>query len=106
MKQTIEELAQNARERIKNEAFYKTDTGNALDISLTREIITEALTSRDQQIREVIEKAKLVKDYDGNNLKEACRKYSIGAESWTEILRYEDGYNQAIHDILLTLKEN
>lgn len=42
---SVEEIAQIARERIKNEAFHKTETGHAIDLTLTREIIIEALTS-------------------------------------------------------------
>jgi hypothetical protein len=36
-------LAQIARERVKDEAFYKTETGHALDLTKTREIIMDTL---------------------------------------------------------------
>lgn len=55
----VEEIAQIARERIKNEAFHKTETGHAIDLTLTREIIIEALTSHTntvlrQQLEEIL----------------------------------------------------
>lgn len=36
------------------------------------------------------------KEYDGNDLNSACQFYSIAAENWNEIIRFENGFNQAI----------
>ena len=59
----------------------------------------EAIDSYKQKILEEVEKMKLVRDYDGNNLQEACEKYCIGAETWIEIIRYENGYTAALYDL-------
>ena len=46
----IEEMAQVYREKIKLEAFYKTDIGHALDLTKTRDLVSEALTQLANQI--------------------------------------------------------
>lgn len=40
---TLEELANETRERIVKECWHKTETGHALDMTGTRELIVEAL---------------------------------------------------------------
>jgi hypothetical protein len=49
-----------------------------------------------QTIESEIEGEKPKRDYDGNNLESACDKYHIAADSWTEIIRFEDGMNHAL----------
>jgi hypothetical protein len=43
------------------------------------------------------------KPYDGNDLESACDHYGIAADSWSEIIRFEDGHDsalrKALHDI-------
>ena len=46
----VEEMAQVYREKIKLEAFYKTDIGHALDLTKTRDLVSEALTQLANQI--------------------------------------------------------
>jgi hypothetical protein len=41
--------------------------------------------------------------YDGNSLPSACDHYCIAAESWAEIIRFEDGLRQAYADAIATL---
>jgi hypothetical protein len=56
-------------------------------------------TKLKQQLEEIeseIEGEKPKRDYDGNNLESACDKYHIAADSWTEIIRFEDGMNHAL----------
>jgi len=55
MTKTIQEIAQEARERIKDEAFHKTETGHSLDLTQTRQIIIDALTSYTEELKKVIE---------------------------------------------------
>lgn len=52
------DIAQIARERVKNEAFYKDiDTGqNCIDLTKTREIIQEAIANREKEIAEEVKK--------------------------------------------------
>lgn len=40
------------------------------------------------------------KQYDGNNLESACDHYAIAANSWEEIIRYEDGHDAALLKVL------
>lgn len=42
-------------------------------------------------------------NYDGNNLRSAEDYYSISAESWSEVIRLEDGMNRIITDLLTYL---
>lgn len=44
------------------------------------------------------------KGYNGNDLESACDYYGIAAEDWSEIIRYEDGYNMAIANVLSLLR--
>lgn len=57
IRESIFEIAQTARERVKNEAFHKDlDTGkNSLDLTHTREIIIEAIN---QAIKQKLEEVK------------------------------------------------
>lgn len=55
-----------------------------------------------------LEITRINRKYDGDDLEGACKAYSIAAENWAEIIRYEDGYNVAILEVLslLTPKEH
>jgi hypothetical protein len=55
MSKTIQEIAQEARERIKDEAFHKTETGHSLDLTQTRQIIIDAITSYTEELKKKIE---------------------------------------------------
>lgn len=45
-----------------------------------------------------------IRQYDGNDIKSAGDAYNIAAESWDEIIRFEDGYRFAISDLITTLE--
>lgn len=45
------------------------------------------------------------KGYDGNDLKSAADFYGIAAESWAEIIRFENGHNSALNEISSLLDE-
>ena len=45
------------------------------------------------------------RNYDGNNLKSAGDFYGIAASNWEEIIRFEDGYNYAIFNVLEKLNQ-
>lgn len=68
-------------------------------IPFIKEQIQKAKEEERARIQGFIEGMKLKKDYDGNDLKTACDEYCIGAENWTEIIRYEDGYSSALQDL-------
>lgn len=62
-----------------------------------------------EQLEEVIKKnlpekkSKKNQGYDGNNLESANDCYGISASGWSEIIRFEDGYNEALYDIPISL---
>jgi len=60
-----------------------------------------------QKIKERLELLKLPTKpkYDGNNIREAGKKYSIAADDWIEIIRYEDGFNEGVDACLPLLEE-
>lgn len=69
---------------------------------------TQAREETIKEILEMIEGEKITKanrGYDGNNLESACQKYYIGAENWTEIVRFEDGHNEALQTLSDKVKE-
>lgn len=77
----VEEMAQVYREKIKLEAFYKTDIGHALDLTKTRDLVSEALTQLANQI------------HTQSALEAEGRKVEEG-----EILDWM-GHNQALTDL-------
>lgn len=46
------------------------------------------------------------KKYDGNDLKSAGDAYYIAADTWSEIIRYEDGFNAAIDSSISLVREH
>lgn len=76
-----------------------------------RELIKMAFQSgyleAKRDVRAAIEKTiakERKRDYDGDDLEAASDKYGIAVESWTEIIRYEDGVDAAF-SIILNLPE-
>lgn len=42
--------------------------------------------------------------YDGDNLQEACNAYGCAFESWAEVIRFEQGFNQGIAEYTNVIK--
>jgi hypothetical protein len=40
------------------------------------------------------------KNYDGNDMGSACNHYQMSCTEWKEIIRYEQGYREAISNVL------
>lgn len=69
------------------------------------DFITDEITSLLSKLEaEARKKQTNRKNYDGNNLESASDYYEIGAKTWDEVIRYENGYNQALSDILSLLQ--
>ena len=69
-----------------------------------KRVYNEALA----EVREMCEKMYRYKwrnEYDGNDLESANAYYSLSAEYWAEIIRYEQGYDSALNDLLSSLQE-
>ena len=69
-------------------------------------VATENIARQNERDRilELIDKREIeivgnAKGYDGNDIRSASKHYNIAAESWAEIIRYEDGYNNALSDL-------
>ncbi len=62
-----------------------------MDVSSNTDILKKVIEVAEQE-----KKTGANKKYDGNDLSSACDEYGIAAESWSEIIRYEDGFNSAL----------
>lgn len=69
------------------------------------DIFMDKISQRDTALIEELEGKRPKKDYDGSDLNSACEKYHMGAQNWSEILRYEDGLNGGINIAIDVIKE-
>lgn len=62
-----------------------------------------------EEFRGMIKSSRLPRQpkYDGNDLRKACKEYGIGANNWTEVVRFEMGNNFALDQLnsQLTIKK-
>ncbi len=92
----IIEEAQIARERVKNEAFGKTETGYALDITKVREIIIESLTKI----------ASLAQEETKQKIKEYIIKKKQDSICGCGMLNCSHyGYNRSVEDIIKDINQ-
>ena len=94
---TIQSLLEMAEESFKkweslNDTHLIADPQKRrLVIEQLKQTLTKVLKSYDKSLR--VEDLK--KDYDGNDLKSACDAHGVAADSWSEIIRFEQGYDLA-----------
>lgn len=90
------------------------ETPLGMDASKGRERFVEywigrmnvALATQREEIQERIKNLPISEIYDGNDLKSAEKVYCMSAESWKEIIRYENGRNSFKSDVLDLLQTN
>ncbi len=82
---------------------------NRMYKTAAHDLIEAALTAERTRLHAAIEKEKVhgrIKNYDGNLLATASEHYNIAAETWAEIIRYEQGFNAALTRIQDLLSSN
>lgn len=98
--------------RAREEGYAQGISGlKLLDTSRYDEITRIATKEERSRILSLLEKRKIgivgkAKGYDGDNLRSASDHYHIAAENWAEIIRFEDGYNQALVDLSTDIESN
>lgn len=86
------------------DGFFKTDKGEKMAVidakdaikSFIRTIIQKEREKAAEEALNACEPETLGKEYDGNNLREASAYHGIGADSWDEIVRYEQGHTACL----------
>lgn len=72
------------------------------------ELFSSELSLQREEMKEKVEKLNIrnnKKPYNGNDLNSACQYYRIAASDWAEIVRYENGHDDALTAALDIINE-
>jgi len=112
----LQRCQREAREKMVSELTARSDgkkpqlggtsLWNVNAILLCDNLVAHILKQAAEALEETLRLGVKPKPYDGNDLQTANDYYHIAAQDWSEVIRYESGYDSALTDAQRLLGED